>query len=351
MQRVPPTGFIVFLLHKEAATMNEEKELSTYLELLAHLKEKDLAKQGLMALEGRIVIEKALEAGIVPRILVCTEAEKDYWHARTKEENSMVGAHTPRSRELDFPIYTTSHEALCSLVDFKFHRGAIAMADVPELELFDMEHNSQLHQFHRAHCTHAVWSPTIAGVRAPLGRQRPFYLCLWNVTDPSNLGALIRTAAGFGVDGVLIGPGCANPFYRKAIRASMGNVFVLPLWSVDVHGLEKLKQNGAVLVAAALDENSMALEELVKELEKLESSFGASEDEYIKDESSVVGCAQNSPIILLLGNEGYGLPAEVLGLSSIHVRIPMERGVDSLNVAVAGGILMYEIIRAPQSLC
>ena len=114
------------------------------------------------------------------------------------------------------------------------------MADVPELELFDMEHNSQLHQFHRAHCTHAVWSPTIAGVRAPLGRRRPFYLCLWNVTDPSNLGALIRTAAGFGVDGVLIGPGCANPFYRKAIRASMGNVFVLPLWSVDVHGLEIL---------------------------------------------------------------------------------------------------------------
>ena len=311
--------------------MNEEKELSTYLELLAHLKEKDLAKQGLMALEGRIVIEKALEAGIVPRILVCTEAEKDYWHERTKEENSMVGAHTPRSRELDFPIYTTSHEALCSLVDFKFHRGAIAMADVPELELFDMEHNSQLHQFHRAHCTHAAWSPTIAGISAPLGRQRPFYLCLWNVTDPSNLGALIRTAAGFGVDGVLIGPGCASPFYRKAIRASMGNVFSIPIWTVDLGTLEVFRQKSGQIIASALTEKAIPPKELKHSFlhRAAESSQGAD-------------CCSNSAI-LIMGNEGYGLSSEVLALANIHVGIPMAPGIDSLNVAVAGGILLYEL--------
>jgi tRNA G18 (ribose-2'-O)-methylase SpoU len=209
-----------------------------------------------------------------------------------------------------------SHEELCSLVDFKFHHGAIAIADMPKLAPFD-----------------------IAQVLAPLNKKESldpalkkcsFFLCLWDVTDPSNVGALVRTAAGLGVDGVLVGPGCANPFYRKAIRASMGNAFTLPLWSVDVHGLEKLTQNGALLIAAALDENSMAIDRV------------NSKDTLLK----AVASPQNALIILVLGNEGYGLPPEVLALSAIHVRIPMERGVDSLNVAVAGGILMYEIIRA-----
>jgi len=250
------------------------------LGLLARLKEKNLSARGLMILEGRIAIEKALEAGIVPRFLVCTEAEEEYW----------------RKRAAAFPLRAMSHEALCALVDFKFHRGAIAVADMPRIVPFE---------------------DTIADAGL-----REVFLCLWDVTDPSNLGALVRTAAGLGADGVLLGPGCANPYYRKTIRASMGNVFSIPLWSVNLGALQSLNRNGARIVAAALTEKALTIEEL----------------------SLRPWNRRGGQIVLVLGNEGYGLPAEVLNLCADEVRIPMARGVDSLNVAVAGGILMYAVI-------
>jgi tRNA G18 (ribose-2'-O)-methylase SpoU len=149
------------------------------------------------------------------------------------------------------------------------------------------------------------------------------FLCLWGVTDPSNLGALIRTAAGLGAAGVLLGPGCASPYYRKTIRASMGNVFSIPLWRADLGALEALEHSGALLIAAALTEKALTIEEL----------------------SLRPWYRQGGPLVLILGNEGYGLPAEVLDLCTAEVRIPMARGVDSLNVAVAGGILMYEVMK------
>ena len=254
------------------------------LEILATLKEKNLAAQGLMVIEGRIAIEKALDAGILPRFLVCTEAEEEYW----------------RSRSAAFPVRAMSHEALCALVDFKFHRGAIAVADMPKLVPFE------------------------GAVTAP----REVFLCLWDVTDPSNLGALLRTAAGLGVAGALLGPGCANPYYRKAIRASMGNVFNIPLWSADLDTLQSFNRNGARIVAASLTEKALTIAEL----------------------SLSPWNKQGGLLVLILGNEGYGLPTEVLNLCTDEVRIPMARGVDSLNVAVAGGILMYELLQRRQWL-
>ncbi len=251
------------------------------IELLANLKEKNLAALGLMVIEGRIAIEKALDAGIVPRFLVCTEAEEEYW----------------RGRSAAFPVCTMRHEALCALVEFKFHRGAIAVADVPNLAPFE----------------------------GASFRREPWtvFLCLWDVTDPSNLGALIRTAAGLGAAGVLLGPGCASPYYRKTIRASMGNVFSIPLWRADLGALEALEHCGAHVIAAALSEKALTIEAL----------------------SLLPWYRQGDPLVLILGNEGYGLPPEVLGRCAAEVCIPMARGVDSLNVAVAGGILMYEVLK------
>ncbi len=270
------------------------------LSALSNLKEKNLAALGLMILEGRIVIEKALETGVVPRFLVCTEAEAEYWRARRG------GA--------AFPLHILTHAELCALVDFKFHRGAIAVADMPRIEAFAVTSGS----------------PTISsGAQSDGASRQTFFLCLWDVTDPSNLGALVRTAAGLGADGVLLGPGCANPYYRKTIRASMGNVFSLPLWSIDIEGLAALAHGGARggtrLIAAALTENAVPAP-------KIAATFAAT-------------AGSVAPLTLVLGNEGYGLPAEVLALCSDRVCIPMARGVDSLNVAVAGGILMHELLR------
>ncbi len=296
----------------EAGALSDITHAMPDLSVLSKLKEKNLAAQGLMILEGRIVIEKALETGIVPRFLICTEAEAAYWRAKQAaadraaagEGSDAETAYYPTATTASgvdrtyegpaFPIHVLSHAELCTLVDFKFHRGAIAVADMPRLETF-------------------------AATRSAESSRQARYLCLWDVTDPSNLGALVRTAAGLGIDGVLLGPGCASPYYRKTIRASMGTVFNIPLWNIDKSGLAALAGDGIRVVAAALTEDSSPVRK-----------FAATADFAV-------------PLVLVLGNEGYGLPSEVLSICSDKVCIPMARGVDSLNVAVAGGILMYEL--------
>lgn len=299
-------------MSKEKPILIEDLDLS----LLANIKEKDLTAQGLMVLEGRIVIEKALESGIVPRFLVCTEAQEEYWQKRTKEiyaiqDDGAVGGDDVR--ESVFPMHIVSHDSVCNLVDFRFHRGAIAVAEIPQIKPFDLSSR---------------------GIEMPESSRCRLYLCLWNVTDPSNLGALIRTAVCLGAAAIFLGPGCANPYYRKTIRSSMGNVFSIPIWSVDLNTLETLDRQGAKLIAAALTEKAIKPQEL-----KFAFSRQTSEN------SPALDYCSNS-VILLLGNEGYGLPTEVLSLTDIQVCIPMAAGSDSLNVAVAGGILMYEIVRS-----
>jgi len=299
-------------MSKEKPILIEDLDLS----LLANIKEKDLTAQGLMVLEGRIVIEKALESGIVPRFLVCTEAQEEYWQKRTKEiyaiqDNGAVSGDDVR--ESVFPMHIVSHDSVCNLVDFRFHRGAIAVAEIPQIKPFDLSSR---------------------GIEMPESSRCRLYLCLWNVTDPSNLGALIRTAVCLGAAAILLGPGCANPYYRKTIRSSMGNVFSIPICSVDLNTLETLDRQGAKLIAAALTEKAIKPQEL-----KFAFSRQTSEN------SPALDYCSNS-VILLLGNEGYGLPTEVLALTDIQVCIPMAAGSDSLNVAVAGGILMYEIVRS-----
>lgn len=299
-------------MSKEKPILIEDLDLS----LLANIKEKDLTAQGLMVLEGRIVIEKALESGIVPRFLVCTEAQEEYWQKRTKEiyaiqDDGAVGGDDVR--ESVFPMHIVSHDSVCNLVDFRFHRGAIAVAEIPQIKPFDLSSR---------------------GIEMPESSRCRLYLCLWNVTDPSNLGALIRTAVCLGAAAIFLGPGCANPYYRKTIRSSMGNVFSIPIWSVDLNTLETLDRQSAKVIAAALTEKAIKPQEL-----KFAFSRQTSEN------SPALDYCSNS-VILLLGNEGYGLPTEVLALTDIQVCIPMAAGSDSLNVAVAGGILMYEIVRS-----
>lgn len=299
-------------MSKEKPILIEDLDLS----LLANIKEKDLTAQGLMVLEGRIVIEKALESGIVPRFLVCTEAQEEYWQKRTKEiyaiqDDGAVGGDDVR--ESVFPMHIVSHDSVCNLVDFRFHRGAIAVAEIPQIKPFDLSSR---------------------GIEMPESSRCRLYLCLWNVTDPSNLGALIRTAVCLGAAAILLGPGCANPYYRKTIRSSMGNVFSIPICSVDLNTLETLDRQSAKVIAAALTEKAIKPQEL-----KFAFSRQTSEN------SPALDYCSNS-VILLLGNEGYGLPTEVLSLTDIQVCIPMAAGSDSLNVAVAGGILMYEIVRS-----
>lgn len=263
-----------------------------YPRLLADLKEKDYSKTGLMALEGRIVIEKALERGIEVMGLLRSLESGSEWLEAHKEK---------------FPVITMEHAELCALAGFKFHHGALALARRPE--------------FKKAS---ELW-PT-------LGQQNATdaWLCLWNVTDPSNVGALIRSAAGLGAKGVLLGEGCADPYYRKALRASMGNAFSLPLYTCDESTLQALAARGFELVAATLSARALSLPTAASKRESFDSE------------------APNRPLILILGNEGFGLPDQITSRCSQEVYIPMSGNVDSLNVVVAGGICMYALMRRSQ---
>jgi tRNA G18 (ribose-2'-O)-methylase SpoU len=250
------------------------------LAALSDLREKDLSSQGIMILEGRIVIQKAISRGVEILLLVYSVESGAPW---LSEEG------------LGFPVMRMEHAEICSLVGFKFHHGAVAVAKRPGI------------------------------MPAAPGLGFPSYLCLWNVTDPSNVGALLRSAAGLGVQAVLLGPGCADPFYRKALRASMGNSLSLPLFSCDAQGIRALGDSGVEFAAATLSEISLPLEVFASRRRRSRRAA--------------------APLALVLGNEGFGLPAEVTSLCRSEVVIPMANDTDSLNVVVAGSILMYGLFR------
>lgn len=238
------------------------------LSQFSDLKDKDVSRMGMMVLEGRIVIEKAIAGDVEILGLVRSEGSDEDWLAK---------------HEVNFPVKQVDHAEICRISGFNFHHGSIAIARRPESKPFVADEGS--------------------------------FLCLWNVTDPSNVGALIRSAAGLAAAGVLLGPGCADPYYRKALRASMGNVFSLPLHRYDEAALGALAERGFDIAAATLSPKAVPLGAFIP----------------------------RKPFVLIVGNEGFGLPAEVIDLCRGEVYIPMTSGIDSLNVVVAGGICMYEL--------
>lgn len=141
-------------------------------------------------------------------------------------------------------------------------------------------------------------------------------LVLDRVAEPGNMGALVRAAAGAGFDAVLLSEGCTDPFAPKAVRASAGTILSLPVGVRNWESIEKLVTSAPHRYAA----------DAGADLPYTEAALGE-------------GCA------ILVGNEGAGLGAEAAALATLTVRIPLARGVESLNAAVAGSILMFEARR------
>ena len=146
---------------------------------------------------------------------------------------------------------------------------------------------------------------------------------LENVVNPTNVGAIFRSAAALNMDAVLLTPACSDPLYRRAIRVSMGTVFQIP-WTyigekaVDwPNDMEQLRQMGFQTVAMALREDSLGIDD--KRLHAVDK------------------------LAILLGTEGEGLADETLAQCDYTVCIPMSHGVDSLNVAAASAVAFYEL--------
>ena len=232
-------------------------------------------RPGVMILEGATLIERALGRGLVPRAVLCEG---------TRHED--VLAQVPPG----VPVFHRTRAELETLCGFRFHRGLLVSADCPVLpETLD----------------------TLPSGPAPL-------LVLPEINDPENLGSLLRTAAAFGVAGVLLGERCPAPFSRRVLRVSMGAALELPL----VHcrnlrtELERLRDLGLVLLGSSARRGQPPAE---------------------------LDLADTTPRALLLGNEGQGLATGYAELCHSQLRIPLGPAVSSLNVALAAGILLYEL--------
>lgn len=204
---------------------------------------------------------------------------------------SMLGVRGKLERlpidDLDAPVYVTTAEIMAEVIGFHLNRGVLAMAGRP--------------------------APPSA-VDVIEGARR--LVVLEGVGDHENLGALFRNAAALGVDGVLLGAGCADPLYRRSVRVSMGHVLAVPFTTLIPwpDGLKVLQDNGFTVMALTPD--------------------GASE-------LSEVAVPPRAAV--MLGSEGPGLTPEAVAAADVAVRIPMAGGVDSLNVATAGAVAFYAL--------
>jgi tRNA G18 (ribose-2'-O)-methylase SpoU len=242
----------------------------------------DTARRGLFIAEGDKLVERLLSSSLrVESVLLGA---------------SFVDRFAPILPERQ-PTFIVDDAALRELVGYEFHRGILACGVRPA-------------------------SPTLAGLTTNLPREsrRQTLVVCPDVQDPENLGAIVRIAAGFGAIGILLGPRTADPFSRRVQRVSMGNVYELPIATSDD-------------VAAAL--TSLRHEHGFE-------SWGT----VLDSEAETLGTrARPERLALVFGSEGHGIPPDVVAACDRKVIIPMRPGVDSLNVAVAAGIFLYELTK------
>lgn len=192
------------------------------------------------------------------------------------------------------PLYVIPDSMVERLVGFNFHRGVLA-------------------------CGRRVLSPSLEQLIGTDKRSLTFVVCP-DVQDPENLGAIMRISAAFGVDGVMLGPRCADPLSRRVLRVSMGTVLHLPLReSPDLKAdLLQLREQWQVQLAATV------LDPSAEPLNKFK---------------------RTARLALLFGSEGHGLEQSWIDLCDRRITIPMRDGIDSLNVAVAAGIFLHQCTR------
>ena len=194
--------------------------------------------------------------------------------------------------DVDAPVYAASYDVLRELTGFNVHRGALA-------------------SFHRKPL------PPADEVVASATRL----VVLEDIVSHTNLGAVFRCAAALGMDAVLLSPSCADPLYRRSVRVSMGEVFAVPYARAETWPatLDRLRDDGFAVLALTPAADAVALDAV---------SFGG-----------------DDRVAVLLGSEGPGLAGRTLDRADVRVRIPMARGVDSLNIAAAAAVTFWVLGR------
>ena len=267
----------------------EAPELDVYARLTENqlVNRADPAK-GMFIAESPKVIMRALDAGCVPVSVLMEKRQLE------TEGEALEAIRMCSCTNKEFPVYVAEFEVLAKLTGFKLTRGMLC----------------------------AMYRPKL---RTPqeICRDARRIAVLENVVNPTNVGAIFRSAAALNMDAVLLTPACSDPLYRRAIRVSMGTVFQIPWTYIGEKAVDwpndmgQLRQMGFQKVAIALREDSLGIDD--KRLHAVDK------------------------LAILLGTEGEGLADETLAQCDYTVRIPMSHGVDSLNVAAASAVAFYEL--------
>lgn len=248
------------------------------------LRSRSEPERGLFIAESTSVIERALEAGMRPRSFLM----EDKWWEPLQPMLRAAGA----GEGGPIPVYLAEREILESITGFNVHRGALASMHRPPL------------------CDVEELVPA---------EGRCLLVVLEDIVDHTNVGAIFRSVAALGADAVLVTPRCADPLYRRSVRVSMGTVFQVPWTRIPEwpSGADLLRDLGFAVAALALTPEAVSLDAVD-----------------LPDRTALV-----------LGTEGDGISAQGLAAADLHVRIPMAGGVDSLNVAAAAAVAMWELRR------
>lgn len=247
---------------------------------------------GLFIAESPKVIERALRAGYQPASLLVEEKFLDRDLADLDHE--MAANQTTGLGQT--PVYVIKREQFGQLSGYNLLRGALA-------------------------AMHRVKRPDLASFLATMP-STPRIAVLENVVNPANIGAIFRSAAALGIDGVLVTSDSADPLYRRASRAAMGTVFQVPWTYVDAktwqaEGIGLLHRFGYQTAAMALRHNTVSIAD--PQLAKVDK------------------------LAIILGSEGPGLREKTIAQSDFTIKIPMAAGVDSLNVAAASALAFWEL--------
>lgn len=252
-------------------------ELDVYARLSeVQLLNREFPEKGLFIAESPKVIERALDAGYEP---VSCLMEKRHIEGEGKQILDRIK---------DVPVFCAEFYILTQLTGFKLTRGMLcAMRRKPLLSVKEIcENKSRI-------------------------------VILDKVMNPTNVGAIIRSAAALGMDAVILTPGCSDPLYRRAARVSMGTVFQIEWTFSSDDSLDEIKALGFKTVAMALKDNSLSISNPLLTNEK--------------------------KLAVIMGTEGDGLSDVTIADCDFTVKIPMYHGVDSLNVAAASAVAFYQL--------
>lgn len=254
-----------------------DSRLDVYARLTeAQLLNKEFPQKGMFIAESPKVIERALDAGYEA---VSCLMEKRHIELEGK---SIV------QRLKDVPVFCAEFDVLTQLTGFKLTRGMLcAMKRKPLVDV------------------------------STLCENKKRIVILDKVMNPTNVGAIIRSAAALGMDAVILTSGCSDPLYRRAARVSMGTVFQIEWTFLNDDSLDIIKKLGFKTVAMALKENTLTID-----------------DPRLLNEDKLA---------IIMGTEGEGLSDKTISDCDYTVKIPMYHGVDSLNVAAASAVAFYQL--------